>query len=256
MLEEPSATTDAAKGRGDLGPGQAATNLGGDAFGRSRGGTWRRVHSLTGLVPLGLFLLGHLWSQLAALAGQGAYDAARSGLPSARWLQIVFVLLPLAFHACFGVWLARSSRNNVDAYPGSRTWMYLAQRATGIVTFAFVVWHVAHLWWPQLVGTLGPHQMYPKLEEDLSATSSGFPVTAVLMTAGVGASSFHFANGVWGFAVGWGLVRRRSRRAALSAATVVLGVVLFMAGMDSVIYFATGTRMVRVHRALSDEARP
>jgi len=249
LLEEPSATTDALAGHGER-------TVSGDVFGRSRSGTWRRLHSLTGLLPVGLFLLGHLWSQLAALAGQGAYDAARGGLAASKWLQLVLVVLPLSFHAGFGVLLAVRSRNNVDAYPVSRTWMYLAQRVTGVVTFAFVSWHVAHLWVPQLVGTLGPHQMYSKLEEDLSTTSAGFPVMAALMMAGVGASSFHFANGVWSFAVGWGLVRRRSRQSAVAAATVVLGVVLFVAGMDSVVYFATGTRMLRVHPAVPREARP
>lgn len=241
MLEGPSAATDSVRGR----PGPAIADPGG-AFARRHGGGWRTLHAVTGVVPLGLFLVGHLWSQLAALGGHQAYDAARGGLFAAKWLELVFVLAPLAFHAGFGVVIARRARANVDAYPLSRNWMYAAQRVTGLVTFAFVVWHVVHLWAPQLVGTLGPHQMYPKLEQDLSSTSEGFPVAAFAMIVGTGASTFHFANGIWGFVLRIGLVRQRSRQAAVAAVSVVLGVLLFVAGVDAIVYFATGVRMMPV----------
>lgn len=238
---------------------RAATDHERDAFGRRRASAWRTLHSLTGVGPLGLFLVGHLWAQLAALQGQQAYEEARAGIFQRRWLELVLVVLPLTFHAGFGVVLALRSRNDVEAYPLSRNWMYVAQRVTGLVTFAFVVWHVAHLWAPQLTSELGPHQMYPKLEEDLSTTWEGFPIQAVATVAGVGAATFHFANGVWSFALGSGLVRRRSRQTALGAATVVLGILLFLAGTDAVVYFATGARMAPIRsgpkaNATSDEA--
>lgn len=220
-----------------------------DVFGRRRGFGWRKLHSITGIVPVGIFLLGHLWAQVAALGGHDAYAAARSGIFSARWIEVVFVLVPLTYHAGFGILIALRSRANVEAYPLSRNWMYVAQRFTGLVTFAFVVWHVAHLWVPQVAGDLGASQMYPKLEAELSATTNGFPVMAVLTLAGVGAATFHFANGVWGFALSSGLVRSRSRQTALAAATVVLGVALFGLGADTVVYFATGSRMLPLRSA-------
>jgi succinate dehydrogenase / fumarate reductase cytochrome b subunit len=243
LLEEPSAAS--IHGR---------SPRAGRRWGRSA--SFRRAHSLTGVVPVGVFLIGHLWTQQAALAGRAAYDQARSGLFAARWLEIVFVLAPLTFHAVFGVVLALRSRTNVDAYPLGRNWMYVAQRVTGLVTFAFVVWHVMELWAPQLRGGLGADQMYPKLEEDLSTTSRGFPVAAVATLVGVACASFHFANGVWGFVLGLGLVRRRSRQAALAAATVVLGIVLYVAGTNAVVYFATGDRMIPLRHAPAARGAP
>lgn len=236
---------------------RAATDHERDASFRRRASAWRTIHSLTGIGPVGLFLVGHLWTQLAALQGHRAYDEARAGIFDSRWLELVLVALPLTFHAGFGIVLALRSRNNVEAYPLTRNWMYVAQRVTGLVTFAFIVWHVAHLWAPQLSGELGPHQMYPKLEEDLSTTSGGFPIQAAATVVGVGAASFHLANGTWSFALSAGLVRSRSRQTALGAATVVLGILLFLAGTDAVVYFATGARMapIRSGPAASDPKR-
>ena len=54
--------------------------------------------------------------------------------------------------------------------------------------------------------------------------------------------AFHFANGLWGFCFSWGItVSRRSQQLAASAFGVV-GVVVLLLGLNTVIYFATGSR--------------
>jgi succinate dehydrogenase / fumarate reductase cytochrome b subunit len=60
---------------------------------------------------------------------------------------------------------------------------------------------------------------------------------------GVAASVFHFTNGLWGFCFSWGVTV--SRRAQRTSATVfgLLGVVLFLIGANTAIYFATGSRI-------------
>ena len=69
-------------------------------------------------------------------------------------VEIVFVLLPLAFHALYGIVLGFEGRPNTNKYPYTRNWMYAAQRITGLLALAFIVWHVSELWLPRMTGEM------------------------------------------------------------------------------------------------------
>lgn len=221
----------------------------------SRGATDRRafalrkLHSLTGVAPVGLFLALHLWSQSAALRGRAAYDASfarAERLPFQPLLEIVLVLVPLVFHASYGLVLTARSRPTVGRHPTNRNWMYTAQRVTGIVSFAWILWHVGQTWLPRVVGRIDARQVHPTLVADLSWTVQGLPVAALAMVVGVGAASFHLAHGLWTAGIGWGLLLTRRAQAIASAAAVALGLGLFFLGTNTVVLFATGARMVIV----------
>lgn len=217
----------------------------------------RKLHSLTGVFPVGIFVILHLWSQSSALRGRAAHDAALAradGLPLQPLLEIVLVLVPLVFHASYGLVLAARSRPTVGAHPTNRNWMYTAQRVTGLVSFAWIVWHLGQTWLPRLVGRIGSRQVYSTLVTDLSSTVEGLPVAALVMVAGVGAASFHLANGLWGAGVSWGLLVTRRAQAIASAVAVALGLGLFLLGTNVVVLFATGTRIVVVGPSAPSEA--
>lgn len=64
-----------------------------------------RLHSLTGVVPLGGFLLEHLWTNASATAGRTAFNEAvgqLQRLPGLLFLEVFGILLPLTFHAFYG----------------------------------------------------------------------------------------------------------------------------------------------------------
>jgi succinate dehydrogenase/fumarate reductase cytochrome b subunit (b558 family) len=206
----------------------------------------RKVHSLTGVVPVGVFFVLHLWTNAKAVQGQASFDAAVSDinhLPYLPLIEVVGIFLPLAFHALYGIKLAFESRPNVAHYGFTRNWMYTLQRVTGIVTFAFIIYHLGEFRVPKLMGTMTPDAFYPTLLSRLSTTVVGIPFVALGYLAGVAAASWHFANGLWGFCFSWGLtVSRRSQR--LSAGVFgVVGVAIFLLGANSTIYFATGARL-------------
>ncbi len=206
----------------------------------------RRIHSLTGVLPVGLFLVGHLWSSSRALFGQESYERhlrESREVPYALVLELVLVMLPLTFHALYGLKLAFSGKPNVGAYPESRNWMYTAQRLTGVLAFGFVVWHVSQYWVPGLMGDLHPSSVYPALCRDLSATRFGLPLAALAYVFGVGACAFHLGNGLWGFCVGWGLAVTERAQRITATVTGVLGLLLFLLGANTAIYFATGARL-------------
>lgn len=206
----------------------------------------RRLHSLSGVVPVGVFLVLHLASTSVALQGQEAFERSQREAREAPFrlvAEIVLVMLPLAFHALYGVKLAFEPRHNTGRYPYSRNWMYAAQRLTGLLSLAFIVWHAGELWLPRVSGQLSEEQVYPALCESLSTTRYGVPWVALAYLLGIAVSVFHFANGLWGFCVSWGITAtRRSQRVSATVFGLV-GLALFALGANTTIYFATGARV-------------
>lgn len=206
----------------------------------------RKLHSLSGVAPVGVFMVFHLWTNARALNGRGSFEEGVGEIqkmPYLPLLEIGLVLVPLFFHALYGVKLAFEGRPNASVYSSSRNWMYSAQRITGLLAFAFVIWHLSAYWLPKWSGRMTPDQFYPALCADLSRVSSGVPLVALGYVFGIAACVFHFANGLWGFCCSWGItVTQRAQR--LSAAVFgVLGIAVFLLGANTAIYFATGARL-------------
>src|SRR5689334_10700853 len=66
----------------------------------------RKLHSLSGVVPVGAFMVFHLWTNAKALGGQEPFDAAVRDISHTPYLPILewgTILLPLLFHAGYGV---------------------------------------------------------------------------------------------------------------------------------------------------------
>jgi succinate dehydrogenase/fumarate reductase cytochrome b subunit (b558 family) len=206
----------------------------------------RKLHSLTGALPVGGFLLFHLWTNSKALQGQERFDAAVTEINHTPYLRLVefgVILLPLAFHAFYGVILAVGGKPNTGAYTYSRNWMYTLQRVTGLLAFAFIGFHLWEYWGQKLVGKMTSDQFYPVLCANMSATIKGVPVVALVYILGIAAAVFHFANGLWGFCFSWGItVSRRSQQAAATVFGLV-GIAVFLLGANTAIYFATGSRL-------------
>lgn len=205
----------------------------------------RKLHSLTGVAPVGGFMVFHLWENAKALQGQQQFDEAVAGINHMPYLPILewgAILLPLLFHAGYGIKLALESKPNVGRYTFSRNWMYTLQRVTGLLAFAFICFHLYEYWGQKMSGKLAPEQFYPQLCANMSSTVGPVPVVALIYVLGIAACVFHFANGLWGFFFSWGITV--SRRSQQLAATVfgVLGVIIFLLGANTAIYFATGSR--------------
>src|SRR6201995_2883430 len=99
----------------------------------------RRLHSLTGLLPIGAFLIEHIVSNFEAVNGPLAYAQQvkfLNGLPLVRVLEWTFIFIPLAFHALYGVYIAFRGRSNVNVYPWAGNFGYLMQRIMARTGFA------------------------------------------------------------------------------------------------------------------------
>jgi succinate dehydrogenase/fumarate reductase cytochrome b subunit (b558 family) len=222
---------------------------------RSRRGFWlRRLHSLSGVFPVGVFLLSHLSTNAKALGGQVAFDGAVrdiNRMPFLPLIELFGIFLPLGFHALYGVKLALEGRPNIGRYPYSKNWLYTMQRVTGLVAFAFIVWHLWEFRIAKLLGRMGPEAFYPTLAERLSSTTAGVPLYAIIYLVGIAASVAHFANGLSTFAFGWGIVVSRRAQRVFSVVAGAIGLVTFVIGADTALFFATGARFPGLSEASS-----
>lgn len=161
----------------------------------------RKLHSFAGVFPLGIFLCFHMLVNYSATWGTAPYDTMGSfmaHMPYKIALETFVIFLPLAFHACYGVYLACTSSATVGQYTYFRNWRYLLQRITGIAAFLFVIWH--------LYGT--------KLQVELTGVDPSYsmvagivadPVGLALFTVGLLCCIYHFVNGLWTFLITWGV---------------------------------------------------
>ena len=105
----------------------------------------RKLHSLSGIVPIGAFLVEHIVSNFETWNGPVAYAKQvlfLNSLPLVRVLEWGLIFIPLAFHALYGVFIAFRGRSNVNVYPWAGNWGYYMQRVTGIIALAYIIQHV------------------------------------------------------------------------------------------------------------------
>src|SRR5205814_10179267 len=105
----------------------------------------RKLHQLTGIMPLGFFLLEHFYTNSKALTGAADFNNAVKDLQSIPYIlfvEIGGIFIPLIYHAVYGLVITAEARPNNLAYPYPRNWFYLIQRITGVIIFFFIAYHV------------------------------------------------------------------------------------------------------------------
>jgi succinate dehydrogenase / fumarate reductase cytochrome b subunit len=205
-----------------------------------------------------MMMVVQVWTHAKVVVDPAAYDAAlESALTMAvtpAWLAVVAV--PLAYHAVYGVWLALRPDYNVRSYPLGSNWLYTFQRMTGILVLAFVVLHLVVVWLPLARHDVPEDGVHDWLAGQLSATHFEIPWLGFAYLLGVAACAFHLAVGLWTAAIRWGLtVSRRARRHS-GIAVLLLGCLGFALGSSTVVYWATGSRLLAPEEPTSGECGP
>lgn len=193
---------------------------------------YRRLHSLLGVIPVGLFLIEHLITNYFATRGASAFNEAAKfleELPFRYALEIFLIFLPLLYHAIYGLYIAFQAKNNTSSYGYFRNWMFLLQRITGVLTLIFVSWHV---WETRIQAALGAEVSYDMMNEILSN-----PFMLVFYFIGVISAIFHFANGLWSFAVSWGITMSPRSQQISTYVTMAIFFALSFVGVRALLAF-------------------
>jgi len=198
----------------------------------------RRLHSLSGLIPVGGYMIVHLITNASILNGPKAFQnlvyqihSLGQILPAVEW---GLIFLPILFHAVFGVVIVMGGKSNISSYPNSKNWRYVLQRATGIIALFFIGYHVMHMHglihaeaWKDFAKGIGLAQFAPYNAASTAAETmqSNFLIP-LLYFVGIAACVFHFANGLWTMGITWGVWTspKAQRRATFACAGLGIGV--------------------------------
>lgn len=199
---------------------------------------WRKLHSLLGIIPIGAFLIEHLLSNFEALKGPIAYgDQVKflNSLPLVRVLEWTFIFIPILYHAVYGVYIWLRGKSNVVYYPWAGNWMYVAQRYTGLIAFAYIVQHVLRQRFLGVSLPEHPYAAFAKVQHELSN-----PIMLAVYVIAMIAVCWHFAYGIWLFAAKWGITPGNTARRRFGYVCAVFGILLAIVGIASIWAFVGG----------------
>jgi len=200
------------------------------------GSFWaRRLHSLSGVVPIGAFVLEHFFSNSFSMQGPEAYNKmvhTLSTLPYVLWLEVFVIFVPILFHAVYGTYIAFQARYNAVSYPYPRNWMFVVQRVTGIFLFIYIALHV----WETRAQVFFDESLKLRFFEHMQDLLSN-PLYFGLYVAGVLSAAFHFANGLWTFGIVWGITQGRHAQRLSTWACTGVGLVVAAMGISSLLGF-------------------
>jgi succinate dehydrogenase / fumarate reductase cytochrome b subunit len=196
----------------------------------------RRLHSLTGIVPVGAFLFEHiLISNASAIGGPIAYARQvrfLASLPLVPILELFGIWLPILFHALYGFYIWYRGETNVGEYPWTGNWMYTAQRWTGGIAFAYILWHT----WTMRFTGIDLHEFpgasFGKVQSEVFQTP-----LFLFYVVGLIAASWHFAYGIWLFCAKWGIVSGEQARKRFLILCLAFFFVLTGVGLASLTSF-------------------
>lgn len=204
----------------------------------------RRLHSLSGIVPVGVFVCFHLFTNFQMVFGtfQHEVDFIHS-MPALLFVEVFGLWLPIAFHAALGVVYTFTGKGNVKNYSYFDNVRYTLQRVTGILALIFILLHVATLRWGWSFAGVLDTPFYTRQHlaggtaVDLAHASTAYAVqhsvwVFAVYVIGVFSVVYHWSNGLWTAAISWGLTLSPASQKRWGQVCAGMGVVLsiFSAG--------------------------
>jgi succinate dehydrogenase / fumarate reductase, cytochrome b subunit len=190
----------------------------------------RKLHSLTGILPVGAFLAEHFWSNSSALVSASRYNETSQELqtiPFRIFVEWAFIFLPILYHGGYGVYIWLHGKSNVSQYPWVKNWLYSLQRYTGLIAFAYIGWHLYTERWLT-------HGKSTYAEVALLLQN---PWALAFMVVGILASSFHLGVGIWNFLCKWGLAATARAQRAAGQLGVFVGCTFGLVGVLIILSF-------------------
>ena len=210
----------------------------------------KKLFELTGFLPVGAFLLEHMYSnfQVVGAGGEERFNTVVKDLqtnPIIIFAEIGVIGLPLLYHALYGIFVATMARPNVGSYGYLRNWTYTLQRITGMILFLYIGYHVWNtrlvpVFHPETAGlqNVGGQSLVSTryMHDYFHETHFGISVLWIYVV-GIACAVYHFANGLWNAGIHWGLtISPRAQRVSAFVCGLV-GVTLLAVAFASLLAF-------------------
>jgi succinate dehydrogenase / fumarate reductase cytochrome b subunit len=218
-----------------------------NAFGRHEFAI-RRLHSFLGLVPIGGFLVFHLATNASILDGLGTFQYRVSqihslGETTVFLLEWLFIFLPMLFHGLVGLIIVTRGKRNVLTYPWPENIRYTLQRGTGVIAFAYILYHVFQMhgwlrfsWWAEHVAKpLGGAKFVYDHAATAAAVLQSTPIVPVIYAVGILAAVYHLANGLWTLGITWGVCTSPNAQRWANIPCAGFGVGLAVVGIGALV---------------------
>jgi len=203
---------------------------------------WRRLHSITGIVPIGAFLVEHFVSNAFATNGPQAYgDQVKflTGLPFTFLLELFFIYIPIAYHALYGLYIWYRGEGNVGEYPWTGNWLYTSQRWTGLIALLYMGYHTYTMRFTGVHLFHGGYiYAYAKVHDELMSS----PWLVAMYAVGIIAASWHFAYGLWLFAAKWGITVGADARRKFGYVCLAIALAFMLVGAVTLKSFVSPDR--------------
>ena len=167
-----------------------------------------RLGSFLAVVPLGIWTANHLWNNLASLHGAAAWEAAvtHHSSPFAEALGAIIALAPLLLHTVWGLARLFMWRPNVGSYSYYGNVKFILQRVSAVGVLLFLTAHI-YLAWIKPHVFEGHGEEFEDIAKEMFTSADG-PTLIVYLLGTLGVS-YHLANGLQTWAMGWGIVGSR-----------------------------------------------
>jgi succinate dehydrogenase / fumarate reductase cytochrome b subunit len=172
---------------------------------------WHKVHSITGIIPIGFYMVQHLTLNSFSIGGASKFDSVIGFFDSIPWhllllLEIVAIWIPLLFHAVYGLFITGRAEPNyfTSKYKWSQNRMYTLQRYSGVFLFFFLIIHVITTTGVKYATGDSTAIYYAAWHTKLT-TMPGALFWLPFYIIGVLAASYHLGYGIWNFCIRWGI---------------------------------------------------
>lgn len=201
----------------------------------------RKLHQITGIVPLGAFFFVHMFTNSAAMGGKESFNKHVRDIhdiPYLLFIEIFGIFLPLIFHSVYGILISAEAKPNNFKYGYGRNWFYTVQRASGIFLFFFIFFHILNFRFGLIPG-LNETPIAGNADKafDIVAMEFSIPIILIIYILGVAATAWHLAYGFWLFAVDWGIIIGEKAQKYALYACIGLSVMLFGVGTNAAVAF-------------------
>jgi succinate dehydrogenase / fumarate reductase cytochrome b subunit len=201
----------------------------------------KKLHQLTGVVPLGIYFFVHMYTNSTAMSGPRVFnDHVQDihNMPYLLFIEIFGIFIPLLFHSIYGIIISSESKPNVLHYGYGRNWFYLFQRITGVFLFFFLFFHILNLRFGLIPG-LNLTPVAGNADKAFAIISAEFQNGWVMFiyVLGVIATAWHLAYGFFLFAVDWGILIGEKAQKVTLYACIGLAVFLSAVGINAAAAF-------------------
>lgn len=215
-----------------------------------------KLHSLTGIVPIGLFMIFHLTANSYSLRGEVEFNTTVKVIgfaPFVVLLEIAAIFIPILFHAIYGIFIIAEMQGpggNVSHYGYGRNWLYVLQRWSGVVALAYIGFHVYDTTISKYLmelqyGARGHELGFQSISYKAMAWRLADPVYLGFYLLGILAASFHLGNGLLNFAIRWGIAIGKDAQKITAAIGWLVGIGLTVLGWAIAINFSLQGKAVR-----------